>query len=58
MKLNSNGTNFERGMEQLGRLLGYKTGNPSGEAEPDAWWVLNDNYCMITESKIYDDVDT
>lgn len=56
--LNSDGTNFEHGMEQLGKLLGYKTGNPLGDAEPDVWWILNDDYCMVTESKIYENVDT
>lgn len=55
--LESDGEDFERGVEYLGELLGYKTGNPSGNAEPDAWWVLNDSYSIVTESKIYENAE-
>lgn len=48
------GVRFERGVEKLGKLLGYSTGNPKGKANPDPWWVLNSKYCIVTECKIYE----
>lgn len=55
--LKDEGVKFERGMKKLGKLLGFKTGNSMGDADPDTWWILNDEYCMVTESKIYGNVE-
>lgn len=50
---NSNGEKFEQGHEKLGKLLGYRTLNPGGDAEPDPIWILNDKFCIVSEDKIY-----
>lgn len=51
------GIEFEKGHERLGELLGYKTFNPKGDAEPDPIWVLNEKYCIVSEDKIYESTD-
>lgn len=40
---------FENGHEKLGRLLGYKAGNSNGDADPDPWWIANDDFCIVFE---------
>ncbi|MGJ9458511.1 DEAD/DEAH box helicase family protein [Oceanobacillus sp. CF4.6] len=47
------GNDFEKGHEELGKLLGYETGNTNGSADPDPWWIINDKYCIVSEDKIY-----
>lgn len=51
------GNKFEIGHERLGQLLGYKTLNPKGDAEPDPIWVLNNQFCIVSEDKIYESTD-
>ncbi|MBT2217118.1 DEAD/DEAH box helicase family protein [Virgibacillus dakarensis] len=48
------GNEFERGHEDLGRFLGYEVGNGKGDAEPDPWWIINEQYCIVSEDKIYE----
>ncbi|UIN45048.1 DEAD/DEAH box helicase family protein [Bacillus licheniformis] len=47
------GNTFERGHEKLGTLLGYLAENGKGDADPDPWWIINDEYCIVSEDKIY-----
>lgn len=53
--LNDKGTKFERGYEMLGNLLGYDAHNTTEDAGPDPWWIINENICIVSESKIYED---
>ena len=32
---------FEKAHEELGRWMGYRTTNPSGDSEPDPIWIMN-----------------
>ncbi|MGA3674363.1 DEAD/DEAH box helicase family protein [Lysinibacillus agricola] len=47
------GNEFERGHEELGILLGYITGNSNEHTSPDPWWIINNDYCIVSEDKIY-----
>lgn len=49
-----NGTQFENAHELLGKWLGYRALNPKGDSEPDPIWILNSQYCIISEDKIYE----
>ncbi|MEH1850239.1 MAG: hypothetical protein V7L11_00825 [Nostoc sp.] len=40
---------FENGHERLGRLLGYQAGNSNGDADPDPWWIADDDFCIVFE---------
>lgn len=52
--LHSNdGNKFERGHKELGTLIGYSSDNTSGEADPDPWWIVNNDLCIVSEDKIY-----
>jgi hypothetical protein len=42
---------FERGLQQLGRLLGYSSTKPPGKGAPDACWQLENNVLFIFEAK-------
>lgn len=53
----NDGNKFEIGHEKLGNLLGYRTFNPKGDAEPDPIWILNDKFCVVSEDKIYKNSD-
>lgn len=55
--LNDSDSNFEKGHELLGGLLGYRTFNPKGDGDPDPIWILNDKFCIVAEDKIYDSPD-
>ncbi|WP_281486633.1 DEAD/DEAH box helicase family protein [Lysinibacillus sphaericus] len=48
-----NGTTFENAFMELGILLGYESGNSDGHTSPDPWWTINNDYCVVSESKIY-----
>ncbi len=37
-------TKFERGIEHLGRLLGYVSSRPKGDTTPDGVWMLRERY--------------
>lgn len=50
----SNGNNFERGHQELGLLLGYISNNANGDADPDPWWIINEDICIVAEDKIYE----
>ena len=53
-KLNSSDGNvFEVGHLELGKLLGYISDNGSGDSDPDPWWIINDEMCIVCEDKIY-----
>lgn len=47
------GLKFEQGHFELGILLGYISNNATGDAEPDPWWIVNDEICIVSEDKIY-----
>lgn len=47
------GNDFERGHLELGKLLGYISENASGDSDPDPWWMLNEDLCIVAEDKIY-----
>ena len=52
--LNDKGTNFEQGYELLGNFLGYDAHNTNEDGAPDPWWIINENICIVCESKIYE----
>lgn len=35
----NDGSTFERGVEELGGLLGWESGNSDADAAPDPWWI-------------------
>lgn len=43
------GRRFERGREQLGRLLGYSVGHTDEDAGPDPWWIADASLCFSFE---------
>lgn len=51
------GIDFEKAHEKLGKWLGYRTTNPTGDAEPDPIWILNHDFCIVAEDKIYETLD-
>ena len=51
------GTDFEKAHEKLGKWIGYRTTNPSGDSEPDPIWILNPGFCIVSEDKIYETSD-
>lgn len=42
---------FDRGLEELGRLIGYSSFRPTGSAPPDAAWHLENHICFVFEGK-------
>ncbi len=42
---------FDRGLTELGELLGYKTSKPSEQAAPDSVWSLDNQVFLLFESK-------
>ncbi len=48
------GKKFERAHEELGQWIGYRTFNPKGDSEPDPIWILNSQFCIVSEDKIYE----
>ncbi len=46
---------FEAPHTDLGDWLGYLASNPSGDAEPDPYWVIDSKSCIVSEDKIYED---
>jgi hypothetical protein len=47
------GTEFEQGHRDLGKLLGYISVNPSEHGAPDPYWVLSPGVVLVSEDKIY-----
>jgi hypothetical protein len=47
------GNKFEEGHHELGKLLGYIVGNSDEHTSPDPWWIINGDYCLVSEDKIY-----
>lgn len=48
-----NGNTFEHAFMELGKLLGYEANNSDGHTSPDPWWIINNDYCIVSEDKIY-----
>lgn len=42
---------FEGAVSDIGKLLGFISENPSGDAEPDPYWQVDDKLCLIFEAK-------
>lgn len=42
---------FEEAHRLLGELLGFESGNSSGHATPDPWWISNGTLCLVAEDK-------
>lgn len=42
---------FDRGLTELGELLGYKTSKPQEQAAPDSVWSLGNQVFLLFESK-------
>lgn len=42
---------FERGIELLGKLLGFESLRPGGEGTPDGVWILSDHLAIAFEAK-------
>lgn len=51
------GNAFERGHKDLGELLGYVSINNNSIATPDPYWIVNSKLCIVSEDKIYDDIE-
>ncbi|TDN81054.1 type III restriction/modification enzyme restriction subunit [Salegentibacter sp. 24] len=41
----------------IGRLLGFESENPTGNATPDPYWRSDNNYVIVFEDKYYDSED-
>jgi hypothetical protein len=41
---------FERGVLELGELLGFTAGKIEEEGTPDPWWQVNDALCFVFEA--------
>ena len=53
----NNNKQLELANENIGKLLGYKTGNDSTSGAPDPWWLSDNNLIYVFEDKIYDQSD-
>lgn len=42
---------FERGLEQLGKIMGYSASRPSSDADPDSVWELSNKIIILFEAK-------
>ncbi len=42
---------FERGLEMLGKLLGFDATRPNDEGDPDGVWLLTDRLAVVLEAK-------
>ncbi|WMW22783.1 DEAD/DEAH box helicase family protein [Methanolobus mangrovi] len=42
---------FEEGLTALGKLLGFESYHPGGDADPDSVWTLNDEVIILFEAK-------
>ena len=51
---NAKGEAFESFHTDLGKFLGYEASNPKGSGDPDPYWILNDDICIVYEDKIYE----
>lgn len=51
----SDGNKFEEGHNELGKFLGYTSINPPGDSSPDPYWIINENICVVSEDKIYEE---
>ena len=51
---NAKGEAFEWFHTDLGKFLGYEASNPKGSGDPDPYWILNDDICIVYEDKIYE----
>ena len=54
---NAKGEAFETAYEELGKILGYDAFNPKGSGDPDPYWIIDDEICIVSEDKIYENVD-
>lgn len=48
------GKEFESPHKALGSWLGYIADNPSGDGEPDPYWIIDSKCCIVAEDKIYE----
>lgn len=53
----SDSKQFEEGQRLLGELLGYDAHNSEGDADPDPWWIANDDWCLVFEDHTPDNED-
>lgn len=52
-KLNSlDGDTFEKGVEEIGNLLGFVSENSTEPAAPDPWWYIGPRTIMVSECKV------
>lgn len=54
---NAKGEAFETSHKNLGEILGYEASNPKGTGDPDPYWIINDDFCIVSEDKIYEHDD-
>lgn len=54
----SDGTEFERGVKELGDLLGFISKKVDDKAAPDPYWIINENNVIVSENKIYEEKPT
>ncbi len=54
---NAKGESFEESHKDLGEMLGYDASNPKSAGAPDPYWIVNDDICIVSEDKIYENDD-
>ncbi|WP_137665520.1 DEAD/DEAH box helicase family protein [Enterococcus hulanensis] len=53
----SDGKVFEKGLVNLGKLIGYMSINSENSGDPDPRWMLENKLCIVTECKIFESID-
>lgn len=48
------GTSFEVSQKELGEFLGFRSMNYDETASPDPIWMLENDFCIVFEDKIFD----
>lgn len=51
------GKKFERAHTKLGNVLGYISINSEESGAPDPRWIIDQNFCIVSEDKIYESED-
>ena len=52
--LSTDGDIFEEAHNNLGIIMGYDAHKKNKTAAPDSYWIINDDLCIVSEDKIYE----
>lgn len=47
----------EKAFKQLGELLGFHSVNPNLTADPDPYWLISNDLCLVSEMKMYRSIE-